>query len=279
MREGPAMQSLLRDGDPVLLVDRRGRRYLKRLRAGHRLTIRSSVLVCDRLIGQPEGVRIGGGRDEEFLAFRPGYAEVVPLLERSAEPIFAKDAGLVLMRGDIRPGQTVIEIGAGCGALAMALLRGVGPGGQLVTYEIREDFAAEARRNVCLYEGEPDNWVIRVRDASTGLDETDVDRIVIDVPDIPSVLPAAAAALRDGGIVVAYAPTVLQVRDVHDAMRTGGAFVLAETWEVLERSWHVEPPSIRPDHRMVAHTGFLTVARRLARGHDAPGISVPEPER
>lgn len=259
------MNEALRDGDPVLLIDRRGRRQLKRLRAGHRLTIRSSVLACDRIIGLPEGSRIGGGRDEEFHVFRPSYAELVPLFERPAEPVFAKDAGLILTRGDIRPGQTVIEIGVGCGALSMALLRGIGPEGRLVTYEIREDFAAEARRNVARYEGDAPGWTVKVRDASTGLDETDADRVVIDVPDIVSVLGSASAALRDGGILVAFAPTVMQVRDVHLAAVASGALGFAETFEVLERSWHVDAASVRPDHRMVAHTGFITVMRRLAR--------------
>jgi tRNA (adenine57-N1/adenine58-N1)-methyltransferase catalytic subunit len=257
--------SALCDGDPVLLVDRRGRRHLKRLRAGHRLVIRSSVLACDRIIGLPEGSRVGGGRDEEFRVFRPSYAEAVPLFERAAEPIFAKDAGLILTRGDIRPGQTVIEIGAGCGALSMALLRCVGTNGRLVTYEIREDFAADARRNVERYEGEAPGWEIRIRDASKGLDEQGVDRVVIDVPDALSVLAASAKALRDGGILVAFSPTVLQVKAIHDAIAASDELGLAETFEVLERKWHVDSDSMRPDHRMVAHTGFITVARRNAR--------------
>jgi tRNA (adenine57-N1/adenine58-N1)-methyltransferase catalytic subunit len=259
------MSAELRDGDPVLLVDRRGRRHLKRLRAGHRLTIRSSVLACDRIIGLAEGSRIGGGRDEEFRVFRPGYAELVPLFERPAEPVFAKDAGLILMRGDIRPGQTAIEIGVGCGALSMALLRALGPAGRLVTYEIREDFAEEARRNVARYEGDAANWTIRIRDASTGLDERDVDRIVIDVPDAVSVLGSASDALRDGGILVAFAPTILQVRDLHVAIADSAGLGLAETFEVLERRWHIDGACVRPDHRMVAHTGFITVVRRFAR--------------
>jgi tRNA (adenine57-N1/adenine58-N1)-methyltransferase len=259
------MSAALCDGDPVLLIDRRGRRHLKRLRAGHRLTIRSSVLACDRIIGLAEGSRVGGGRDEEFRVFRPTYAELVPLFERPAEPVFAKDAGLILTRGDIRPGQTAIEIGVGCGALSMALLRALGPSGRLVTYEIREDFAEEARRNVARYEGEQPSWTIRIRDASQGLDERGVDRVVIDVPDVVSVLPPSAEALRDGGVLVAFTPTILQVRDIHDAVARSDDLGFAETYEVLERGWHVDSASVRPDHRMVAHTGFITVMRRLAR--------------
>lgn len=254
---------LLADGDAVVLVDRRGRRQLKRLRAGHRLTVRSAVLACDRLIGKPEGIRVASGK-EEFLVLRPSYAEVVPLIERPAEPIFAKDVGLVLLRGDLRPGQTAIEIGVGCGALSMALLRMLGPEGRLISYELREDFAAEAARNVAWFEGEAPNWEIKIRDARKGLDERDVDRVVVDIPDAVGALDAAAAALRPGGILVAYNPTVLQVKEVHDAVREHPRLALAETFEVLERRWHVESPSVRPDHRMVAHTGFVTVIRRLA---------------
>jgi tRNA (adenine57-N1/adenine58-N1)-methyltransferase len=267
-REGAALDErsvLLRDGDSILLVDRRGRRYLKRLKSGHRLTIRSSVLACDRLIGLPEGSRVGGDRDEEFRVFRPTYAELVPLIERSAEPVFAKDAGLIVTRGDIRPGQTVIEIGVGAGALSMALLRAVGPTGRLVTYEIREEFAVEARRNVERYEGPSLPWTIHIGDASAGIAERDVDRVIIDVPDAVSVLGASADAVRDGGILVAFSPTVLQVRDIHDAAHSSAALGFAETFEVLERKWHVDAASVRPDHRMVAHTGFITVIRRLAR--------------
>ncbi|MBI5503874.1 MAG: hypothetical protein HY899_03685 [Deltaproteobacteria bacterium] len=260
-----ASRSLLRDGETVILVDRRGRRHLKRLRRGHRLTIRASVLACDQLIDLAEGSRVGAGEDEQFLILRPSYAELIPLLERPAEPIFAKDVGLILTRGDIRPGQTVLEIGVGCGALTIALARAVGPGGHLVSYEIREEFAAEARANVLAYEGDTPQWTIKVRDAREGFDEADVDRIIVDVPDAVSVVGPVEDALRDGGIVVVFTPTVLQMKAFHDSVEASHALALAESFEVLERSWHIEGPSVRPDHRMVAHTGFLTTARRLAR--------------
>ncbi len=257
--------SCLLDGETVILVDRRGRRHLKRLRCGHRLTIRASVLACDQLIGRAEGSLVGIGEDEQFVILRPSYAELIPLLERPAEPIFAKDVGLILTRGDIRPGQTVLEIGVGCGALTMALARAVGASGRLVSYEIREDFAAEATANLRAHEGDTPQWTIKIRDAREGFDETDVDRIIVDVPDAVSVTPRVEEALRDGGIVVVYTPTVLQMKAFHDAVQASSALGLAESFEVLERSWHIEGQSVRPDHRMVAHTGFLTTARRLAR--------------
>jgi len=257
--------SRLRDGETVILVDRRGRSHLKRLRRGHRLTIRASVLTCDQLIGRSEGSTVGAGEDEQFVILRPSYAELIPLLERPAEPIFAKDVGLILTRGDIRPGQTVVETGVGCGALTIALARAVGPGGCLVSYEIREDFAAQARANLSAHEGDTPQWTVKVRDARDGFDETDVDRIVVDLPDAVSVMPSVERALRDGGIVVVYTPTVLQMKAFHDAVEASSTLGLAESFEVLERSWHIDGPSVRPDHRMVAHTGFLTTARRLAR--------------
>ncbi|HYB97761.1 MAG TPA: hypothetical protein VEC57_01385 [Candidatus Limnocylindrales bacterium] len=259
------MTSVLRDGEPVILHDRRGRRYLKRLRAGHRITIRSSVLASDALIGRTEGSRVVADDDEPFRVFRPSYAEVVPLLERSAEPIFAKDAGLIVMRGDIRPGQTVVEIGVGSGVLSMALLRAVGPAGHLFSYEIRADMAEEARANVALYEGACPQWTLKVRDGRAGVDEQDVDRVVIDVLDSVAVLETATQALRDGGILIAYVCGVLQLKALHDAIEASRGLGLAESYEVLERGWHIEGPSIRPEARMVGHTGFITVARRLAR--------------
>lgn len=229
------------------------------------MTIRSSILACDLIIDRSEGSTIGGGQDEEFLILRPSYAELIPLLERSAEPIFAKDVGLILTRGDIRPGQTVVETGVGCGALSMALARAVGPTGHLVSYEIREEFAQEARANMLAYEGDVPWWTLKVRDARDGFDEADVDRIVLDLPDAVSAVPAVEAALRDGGIAIVWTPTVLQMKAFHDAVEASDALGLPESFEVLERSWHIEGMSVRPDHRMVAHTGFLTIARRLAR--------------
>ena len=259
------MTPVLSDGEPVILHDRRGRRFLKRLRAGHRITIRSSVLASDALIGRTEGSRVLADDDEPFLVFRPSYAEVVPLLERSAEPIFAKDAGLIVTRGDIRPGQTVVEIGVGSGVLSMALLRAVGPSGRLVSYEIRADMAEEARANVTLYEGSCPNWKLEVRDGRTGVEEEHVDRVVIDVLDSVAVLETASRALRDGGILVAYVCGVLQLKALHDAIDASRELGLAESYELLERGWHVEGQSIRPEARMVGHTGFITIARRLAR--------------
>jgi len=254
----------LADGEAVLFVDSRGRRYLKRLRRGHRITIRASVIAADAVIGTAEGSVAGLGERESFTVLRPSLADLVPNLARPAEPVFAKDAGLVLLRGDVRPGDHVIEVGVGAGALTIALLRAVGPEGRVTSYEVRPDFAATARANVEMVCGQTATWSVKVRDAVEGFDERGVDRIVADVPEPAVLVDVCAAALRPGGTLVSYVPTVLQFKELRDRLADHRAFGCEETYEVLERSWHVEGRSVRPDHRMVAHTGFLTFARRLA---------------
>lgn len=250
-----------------MLLDARGRRLLKRLQPQHRITVRGSVLRCDDIIGCPEGIRVGTGEPESFLVFRPSHAELVTEIERPAEPIFAKDVGAILAHGDVRAGDHVVEVGVGAGAMTIALLRAVGPEGRVTSYELRSDFADVARRNVASYCGDATNWRIVVADAAGRIAERDVDRVILDVPDPLPVLDSAAAALRPGGFLIGYLPTILQVKDLRDAIRDDERFAGAETLEVLERSWHVEGRSVRPSHRMVAHTAFLTFARRTAHAH------------
>jgi tRNA (adenine57-N1/adenine58-N1)-methyltransferase len=254
----------LADGDVVVFVDTRGRRHIKRLRAGHRITIRGTVIDDDAVIGSPEGTAAGRGEKEAFLVFRPLYAEFSSVVERPAEPVFAKDAGLILVRAGVRAGSRLIEAGVGAGTLTTALLAAVGPEGSVTSYELREDFAQAARLNVASYYGDAPQWRVVVRDASAGFDECDVDAIVADVPDPDALLDAAAAALRPGGVYAAYVPTVLQVKQVHDALEGRTDFALAETFELLERAWHVSGRSIRPEQRMIGHTGFMTFVRRTA---------------
>lgn len=259
MRRAP-----LAPGETVMLVDERGRRLLKTLVERHRITVRGTVLRCDDIIGRPEGARVGEGEPESFLVFRPSHAQLVAEIERPAEPIFAKDVGAIFVHADIRAGDRVVEIGTGAGMMSIALLRAVGAHGRVTSYELRDDFAAEARRNVNRFEGAADNWQLVVRDARDGVDVTGADAVVIDVPDPVPILGVAAAALRPGGGIAVYVPTVLQLKDVRDALAATASFALVETIEVLERSWHADARSLRPSHRMVAHTAFLTFARRRA---------------
>ncbi|MGH8995677.1 MAG: tRNA (adenine-N1)-methyltransferase, partial [Acidimicrobiales bacterium] len=154
-----------------------------------------------------------------------------------------------------------LEAGVGSGALSMTLLRA---GASVIGYEIREDFAAHAKINVVAQLGEAVDYRVEVRDVAEGIAETDLDRVILDLPEPWAVVPHAAVALRPGGILLSYLPTINQTTQLRDALARSG-FGLAETVEILRRTWHVEPRSVRPDHRMVAHTGFLTTARVLAR--------------
>lgn len=253
----------LADGEPVMLVDARGRSYLKRLRAGHRITVRGTVVQCDDLIGVDEGGLTGAGEQERFRVLRPTYGELAAQLARPAEPIFAKDAAAMLMHADIRAGDSVIEVGVGAGLFTIALLRAIGPAGHLTSYELRADLAEVARANVRDWYGEAAGWRLVVRDGATGFDERGVDRVTMDLPEPGPILGAAADALRPGGSLAVYLPTVLQVKELHEHLDAAGAFGRTRTLEVLERGWHVDGRSVRPDHRMIAHTAFLTFARRL----------------
>jgi len=195
---------------------------------------------------------------------RPTFAQLVPNLPRQAQVIYPKDIGPILLWGDIYPGATVIEVGAGPGALSMALLRAIGPAGRLVSYEARADFAEMAQRNVLQFHGPTPNWTVKVADAFAGIEERNVDRLTMDLAEPWRLLPTAGDALRAGGLILAYVPTVLQVKQFVDALRAHGGFGAIQTFESLIRFWHVKNLSVRPEHRMVAHTGFIVVARRLA---------------
>lgn len=254
----------LRAGDSVLFIDRKARRYLRTLRAGAKINVRDGSVESDRLIGLADGSRITTSANETFLVLRPSYADLVLQLPRQAQVIYPKDAAAILVWGDMFPGATVVESGVGPGALTIALLRAVGRDGRVISYECREDHVEMARKNVARFFGEAPNWTVKLGDVYAAIDEDDVDRIVLDVPEPWRALETAARALVPGGVLVGYVPTVLQVKSFVDALHESVAFGAIETFEILQRFWHVREISIRPEHRMVAHTGFLTIARRLA---------------
>lgn len=264
MSESPPVDpGLLRAGEPIILIDRKERSYLRLLRAGGRMSIRGAPILCDEVIGLPEGSTVETPAGEHLLLFRPTYAQLIPNLPRQAQPIYPKDVGPILLWGDIRPGDLVVEVGTGPGALTLALLRAVGSTGRLVSYETREDFADLARQNVARYFGPAPQWTLRTADAFAGIEESNVDRMVIDLAEPWRLLEVAAPRLRPGAVVTGFVPTALQVKQLVDGFRTGG-FAVVETLETLTRFWHVRERSVRPTHRMVAHTGFLVFARRLA---------------
>jgi tRNA (adenine57-N1/adenine58-N1)-methyltransferase len=252
---------LLASGERVLLIDAKQRRYLLKLRAGDSFHTHAGILAHDDIIGMSEGATVLGSTGREFLVFRPTLADVVIKMPRGAQVIYPKDLGAILIAADVGPGQRILEAGVGSGALSMALLRA---GATVIGYEIREDFATHARSNVVAQLGEDVDYRIEVRDVAEGIAEADLDRVILDLPEPWAVVPHAVVAMRPGGILLSYLPTINQTTQLRDALARSG-FGLAETVEILRRTWHVEPRSVRPDHRMVAHTGFLTTARLLAR--------------
>lgn len=255
--------ALLRAGEAVLLIDAKEREYLRILRTGSRMHVRSGFIAADDLIGAAEGRTVDNSGGEPFLVLRPTYAQLIPNLPRRAQVIYPKDVATILLWGDIGPGVRVLEVGTGPGALTIAMLRAVGPHGAVISYEIRPEFAEIARANVGQFFGDAPNWTLVITDVHDGIAERDLDRMVIDLAEPWAVLAPAHAALRPGGVLTAYVPTVLQVKQFVDQARTSG-FAAVQVTETLLRPWHVRGLSIRPEHRMVAHTGFVITCRRLA---------------
>ena len=256
------MRGTFEAGDRVLLVDAKRRRHLVTLEPSGQLHLHTGIVSHDDLIGAPDGVTVRTTMGARLVAVSPTLGEYVLEMPRGAQVIYPKDLGPILMIADIHPGARVLESGVGSGALTMALLRAVGPGGQVIGYEIRDDFADRARRNVEGLLGADLPLTIEVRDVYGGIDEEDLDRVVLDLPEPWQVVKHAEASLRSGGILLSYLPTIGQVARLREELETS-AFGMAQTLEVLQRGWHVEGQSVRPDHRMVAHTGFLTSARLL----------------
>jgi tRNA (adenine57-N1/adenine58-N1)-methyltransferase len=250
-------------GDHVLLIDAKKRRYLVTLTAGGEFHTHAGVVAHDDLIGLAEASSIRSTRGSTMLAIRPTLAEFVLTMPRGAQVIYPKDLGPILMLADIFPGARVFESGVGSGALSMTLVRA----GAVVTgYELREDFANRALRNVATFLGDEalGRYTVEHRDAYDGIDEVDLDRVVLDLPEPWQVVKHAARALHGGGVLVAYTPQITQAVQLREELSAQG-FGLVDTIEVLNRGWHIEGQSVRPDHRMVAHTGFLTSARLLSQ--------------
>ena len=251
-------------GERVLLVDPKDRRYLITLVAGSTFHTHAGIVAHDDLIGSCEGRTITGSTGRSFLVLRPTLSDVVLKRPRGAQVIYPKDLGAILIAADIGPGQRVLEAGVGSGALSMTALRA---GASVVGYELRADFAERARANVAATLGPDAPYRVEIRDVTLGIDERDLDRVLLDMPEPHKVVAAAGEALRPGGILLAYLPTINQTALLRQALAESDApFGMAETQEIMRRTWHVEARSVRPDHRMVGHTGFLTTARRFEAG-------------
>jgi len=274
-RHGP-----LAAGEPVQLTDPKGRSHIITLRAGASFHTHRGTLSHDDIIGGPDGnvVRSGGGTP--YVVFRPLLADYTLTMKRGAAVVYPKDAAQIVAFADVFPGARVLEAGAGSGALACWLLRAVGDQGTLVSFERRPDFAEIARRNVeQFFGGPPPAWQLVVGEFGRPGDDHEqaepncFDRVILDLLAPWDCLDAAADALAPGGLACCYVATTTQLSRTVEALRGHGGFDEPAAWETLVRGWHVEGLAVRPEHRMVGHTGFLVTARRLA-----PGV-VPPPRR
>ena len=264
-RRGP-----FRPGDRVQLTDPKGRMHTLLLEPGRVYHTHRGGLAHDDLIGTPEGSVVSSSGGTAYLALRPLLSDYVLSMPRGAQVIYPKDAAQIVAMGDIFPGARVLEAGAGSGALSCFLLRAVGTGGELVSYELRPDFADVARRNVSEFlGGQPPNWTLHIGDVA-GCADTGFDRIILDMLAPWELLDLVGRALVPGGVFIGYVATTPQLSELVEALREVGGFTEPRAWESLVRDWHAEGLAVRPDHRMIAHTAFLVSARRLAPGVLAP---------
>ncbi|QUQ63335.1 tRNA (adenine-N1-)-methyltransferase [Kutzneria sp. CA-103260] len=265
-------------GDRVQLTDSKGRHYTIVLEPGKEYHTHRGALAHDDLIGKPEGSLITSAANTSYLAMRPLLPDYVLSMPRGAQVIYPKDAAQIVMWGDVFPGARVLEAGAGSGALTCSLLRAVGDQGKVISYEVRQDHADHAIRNVEQFFGKaPDNWSLTVADLNahpSAAEGGEVDRVVLDMLAPWDVLETVRAALIPGGVLVVYVATTTQLSRVTEALREQQCWTEPESWETMMRPWHVVGLAVRPEHRMIAHTAFLLTARRLA-----DGVVTPRPQR
>lgn len=261
-------------GDRVQLTDAKGRLYTVLLEPGKQFHTHRGAIAHDDLIGAEEGTLAHSNNGTPYLALRPLLTDYVMSMPRGAAVIYPKDAAQIVHEGDMFPGARVLEAGAGSGALTCSLLRAVGSDGAVLSYEIREDHAEHAVRNVERFFGErPANWQLTVGDVGDYAGER-VDRVVLDMLAPWDALPAVAKALVPGGVLIVYVATVTQLSKVVEALREQQCWTEPRSWESMVRGWHVVGLAVRPEHRMQGHTAFLVSARRLAEG-----VVTPKPQR
>jgi tRNA (adenine57-N1/adenine58-N1)-methyltransferase catalytic subunit len=262
--------SNFQSGERIHLVDKKGRQYALTLKAGDLYQLSGHKISHDDLIGKPDGSLVTLSGNKTMLALRPTFGDYVLKMPRGAQVLYPKDLALIPMWADVYPGARVFEAGTGSGALTMALLRAVGPRGLVVTYEAREDFARTAMINIERYMGLVPNLFPLRRNAYEGISLLDdglpFDRVVLDLPEPWQVVPHTTQVLRSGGMYLSFVPTVPQVVQTVEALERAMVFGMVETFETLLRTWSIQGRSVRPDHRMVAHSGFITVARKIDSG-------------
>ncbi len=260
---------IFQSGERVHLIDKKERPYAVTLKAGEIFQHSGDRISHDDIIGKPDGTVVQFSNGKLMVAVHPTLAEYTLKMPRGAQVIYPKDLAVIPMWADIYPGARVFEAGVGSGALTMALLRAVGDRGCVVSYEMREDFAATATKNIERFMGKVPNHFLQIRDAYEGIEIGEgtsswmFDRVVLDLPEPWRVVPHAARALRSGGLYLSYVPTVPQVMQTVQALEQSRVFTMVQNFETLLRTWNIKGRSVRPDHRMVAHSGFITVARKF----------------
>ena len=266
-----------RVGDKVQLSGPKGRLYTITLAEGGLFGTHRGDIRHDDVIGKPEGSVIANQFGVEYLALRPLLTDFVMSMPRGAAIIYPKDSAQIIVEGDIFPGARVIEAGVGSGALSLYLLRAIGPSGKLDSFERREEFAEIARSNVITHTGrDPENWKIHIGDLQERLPDViqsgSVDRVVLDMLAPWECVEQVADALVPGGLVLGYVATVTQLSRFTETLRNSGHFTDPQAWESMVRGWHLEGLAVRPEHRMIGHTGFLVTARRIAPNTVLPNL-------
>ena len=274
-----AFSGPFRAGDRVQLTGPKNKLHTITLESGKIFHSHKGPIAHDDIIGLPDGSVVRNAVGIEYLALRPLLNDFVMSMPRGAAIIYPKDAAQILAQADVFPGATVVEAGVGSGALSLWLLRAIGPSGRLSSFERRDEFADIAQANVETFYGEPaGNWTVTLGDLAVALPEQheagSVDRVVLDMLAPWECLDVVSDALKPGGVLLCYVATVTQLSRVAEGIRASGNYTNPQSTETLVRGWHVEGLAVRPDHRMIAHTGFLITARRLA-----PGVVLPELKR
>ena len=266
---------IMRPGDIVQLTDPKGRHHTLTLEAGRSFHTHKGALAHDDIIGRPEGIVVSSTSGTAYVVLRSLLEDYVLAMPRGAAVIYPKESARIVMAAGLRPGARVIEAGAGSGALSCSLLTAVGPSGRVVSCERRADFAAVARANVeRWFHGTPDWWELREGDlgevaGAPGESET-FDAMVLDLLDPWEHLDTASRLVRPGGVLVCYVATTTQLSRTAEALRATGNWTEPRAEESLVRTWHLEGLAVRPDHRMIGHTAFLLITRRLAPGTVLP---------
>ena len=257
-------------GDRVQLTDNKGKLYSITLTAGAEWHTHKGMLKHDEIIGLPEGSIVQTNGELKFQIFRPLLADYVLSMPRGATIIYPKDAAMILGVADIKPGARVLEAGVGSGALSISIIRAIGSNGFLHSVEIRDDFAKISKDNVSNYfKGEPKNWNLTIGALQDQQFDADFDRVVLDMLSPWECVETASKALVPGGVLLAYVATTTQLSKIAEAIKDSGNFTEPESSESIVRPWHHEGLAVRPEHRMIGHTGFLIFARRMA-----PGVAV-----